>query len=138
LRDTFATWTTRAQFIFSSTLQSLVAATWSDAFGDIGSYTEYDNTDRLDDLSGHDGKKLKYAASPLFTEAASGVPQRVFCDACDTTLYCGVELESPSEIIVRYNGTCPKCEKKLSFDPDRVRLLPYDEYLNGPRTQLRI
>jgi len=57
------------------------------------------------------------------------VPQRVFCDACGATLYDGLELESPSEIILRYNGSCPKCRKGLSFDPDVVKILPYDENL---------
>jgi hypothetical protein len=65
------------------------------------------------------------------------VPQRVFCDACGATLYDGLELESPSEVILRYNGTCPKCEKSLSFDPDTVRILPYDEYLTRPRAGRR-
>ena len=57
------------------------------------------------------------------------VPQRVFCDACGAALYDGLELESPSEIILRYNGTCPKCQKSLSYEPNKVKILPYDEYL---------
>jgi hypothetical protein len=61
------------------------------------------------------------------------MPQRVFCDACGASLYDGPELESPTEIILRYNGMCPKCEKRLSFDPDAVRVPPYDEYLTRPR-----
>jgi RNase P subunit RPR2 len=54
------------------------------------------------------------------------MPQRVFCDACGATLYDGPELESPTEIIQRYNGTCPKCQKKLSFEPESVKIVPYD------------
>ena len=54
------------------------------------------------------------------------MPQRVFCDACGATLYDGPELESPTEIIQRYSGACPKCQKKLSFEPESVKILPYD------------
>jgi ribosomal protein S27AE len=63
------------------------------------------------------------------------VPQRVFCGACGATLYDGVELESPSEIIRRYNGTCPKCQNSLSFEPERVKILPYDENLSRPKAK---
>ena len=69
-------------------------------------------------------------ASQSFTEAAV-VPMRVFCDACDATLYDGPELQSPSDIIRRYNGACPKCQKSLSYEADRVRILSYDEYLTS-------
>ncbi|MCJ7455479.1 hypothetical protein MUP07_01885 [Candidatus Bathyarchaeota archaeon] len=55
------------------------------------------------------------------------MPQRVFCHACGATLYDGVELESPTEIIQRYNGACPKCQRKLSFEPETVKILPVDE-----------
>jgi RNase P subunit RPR2 len=55
------------------------------------------------------------------------MPQRVFCDACGATLYDGLELESPTEIIQRYNGICPKCQKKLSFEPETVKILPYGD-----------
>jgi RNase P subunit RPR2 len=54
------------------------------------------------------------------------MPQRVFCDVCGATLYDGLELESPSEIIQRYNGICPKCQKKLSFEPETVKILPHN------------
>ena len=55
------------------------------------------------------------------------MPQHVFCEACGATLYDGLELESPSEIILRYSGSCPECQKRLSFEPERVKILPYDE-----------
>lgn len=58
------------------------------------------------------------------------MPQHVFCDACGAILYDGLELESPSEIILRYNGGCPKCRKRLSFDPDTIKMLPYEENLS--------
>jgi hypothetical protein len=52
------------------------------------------------------------------------MPQRVFCHACGATLYDGLELESPTEIIQRYNGTCPKC---LSFEPEAVKIIPSED-----------
>jgi RNase P subunit RPR2 len=69
-------------------------------------------------------------ASRSFAEAAV-VPERVFCDACGAILYDGPELESPSDVIRRYYGACPKCQKSLSYEADRVRILSYDEYLTG-------
>ena len=66
--------------------------------------------------------------SQPFTEAAV-LPERVFCDACGAILYDGPELESPIEIIQRYNGICPKCQKALSYEVDRVGIVPYDENL---------
>jgi RNase P subunit RPR2 len=66
--------------------------------------------------------------SQPFTEAAV-LPERVFCDACGAILYDGPELESPIEIIQRYNGICPKCQKALSYQVDRVGIVPYDENL---------
>ena len=71
---------------------------------------------------------IRHLISESFTEAAV-LPERVFCDACGAILYDGSELESPIEIIQRYNGTCPKCQKTLSYDVDRVEILPYDENL---------
>ena len=50
------------------------------------------------------------------------MPLRVFCKACSATLYDGLELESPTEIINRYNGVCPKCSKQLKFEPEKVRI----------------
>ncbi|MFQ6085337.1 MAG: hypothetical protein ACE5OY_03610 [Candidatus Bathyarchaeia archaeon] len=46
--------------------------------------------------------------------------QRIVCDNCQHILYEGGELRSPSEIIQEYNGTCPKCGKKLRFNPNSV------------------
>jgi len=75
------------------------------------------------------GKKLRIRYTSSQSLEAAGVPQRVFCDACGTTLYDGPELESPSEIILRYNGACPKCQRSLSYESNRVKILPHDEYL---------
>jgi RNase P subunit RPR2 len=56
------------------------------------------------------------------------MPQRIYCSGCQTTLYDGLELESPTEIIYRHNGVCPKCSKKLTFDPDAVKTIPDYEH----------
>jgi len=50
------------------------------------------------------------------------MPMRAYCSGCNTTLYDGLELESPTEIIQRYNGVCPKCSKQLKFEPEKVRI----------------
>jgi RNase P subunit RPR2 len=50
------------------------------------------------------------------------MPQKIICSECQTVLYEGLELESPSEIIQRNNGTCPKCGKKLDYDTNNLDL----------------
>lgn len=55
------------------------------------------------------------------------MPQRIYCGGCDATLYDGLELESPHEIIERYHGSCPKCSKQLKFDPDKVKFDKFNE-----------
>jgi len=62
--------------------------------------------------------------------------QRVFCETCGAILYEGLELEAPSVIILRYNGTCPNCQKTLSFEVEKVRILPYDEHLTRPKAEV--
>jgi rubredoxin len=52
------------------------------------------------------------------------MPQKIVCQECGATLYDDFELESPVEIMQRYNGYCPKCNKKLDFDPDDVKIVP--------------
>jgi len=52
------------------------------------------------------------------------MPQRVFCQNCGFTLYEGTELTPPEEIVQRFNGKCPKCGKKLSFNPTNVDIKP--------------
>lgn len=52
------------------------------------------------------------------------MPQRVLCSKCGAVLYEGVELTPPDEIVQRFNGKCPKCGKKLSFNPTNVDVKP--------------
>ena len=44
------------------------------------------------------------------------MPQRVSCSQCGYVLFEGLELTAPDEIIQRFDGRCPKCGKKLSFE----------------------
>jgi len=52
------------------------------------------------------------------------MPQKIVCQECGATLYDDFELESPTEIMQRYNGYCPKCNKKLNFDSNNVKIIP--------------
>lgn len=60
-------------------------------------------------------------------------PQQVLCDKCGEILYQGNELKSPEEIHQMYNGTCPKCGRKLSLVPQKVRVLPASARTHEPR-----
>jgi Zn finger protein HypA/HybF involved in hydrogenase expression len=50
------------------------------------------------------------------------MPQRVQCQKCGSLLYEGIELTPPDEIIQRFDGRCPKCGKKLSFEHGNVNI----------------
>ncbi|HET7405041.1 MAG TPA: hypothetical protein VFJ63_02900 [Candidatus Bathyarchaeia archaeon] len=39
-------------------------------------------------------------------------------------LYSGLELETPSEIIQRNGGYCPKCGNKLNFTIEALKIHP--------------
>jgi len=55
------------------------------------------------------------------------LPQRIACGNCGAILYSGLELESPMEIMQRYNGICPKCRKRLNFDTETIKIIPVAE-----------
>lgn len=55
------------------------------------------------------------------------MPQKILCAECGSILYHGLELETPNEIIQRHNGICPQCKKKLLFETEKVRIVPYEE-----------
>jgi DNA-directed RNA polymerase subunit RPC12/RpoP len=55
------------------------------------------------------------------------MPQKILCTSCNTPLYDGFELESPLEIIQRNGGACPKCGRKLTFDPDAIKIIPVEQ-----------
>ena len=48
--------------------------------------------------------------------------QRTWCSECDYLLYEGDVLKGPSDIIEKYNGRCPSCNKKLEFTSDSVKI----------------
>jgi DNA-directed RNA polymerase subunit RPC12/RpoP len=50
------------------------------------------------------------------------IPQLVICEQCGATLYNGIDLKPPDEIIQEYDGKCPKCGKKLSFTPKNIEV----------------
>jgi Zn/Cd-binding protein ZinT len=56
------------------------------------------------------------------------MPLKLTCHKCNYVLYEGDILKSPSDIINKYNGKCPKCNRKLSgFNKDWFSVYPYDE-----------
>lgn len=54
----------------------------------------------------------------------NSLPQRIMCSKCGDLLYAGLELETPSEVIQRNGGYCPKCGKKLGFDTETLKIIP--------------
>jgi len=76
--------------------------------------------------------RLKYGAAFRIAlgKREERMPQKILCTGCNTILYDGFELESPLEIIQRNNGVCPKCGRKLGFDPDAIRIIPTSEMRN--------
>lgn len=48
------------------------------------------------------------------------MPQKIICSECSYRLYEGDILRSPQDIIKKYGGRCPRCNKKLSFSPSGV------------------
>lgn len=55
------------------------------------------------------------------------MPQRVTCAECNNLLYEGDLLKSPQDIIKKYDGRCPSCNRKLNFDSNGVNITPYNE-----------
>jgi DNA-directed RNA polymerase subunit M/transcription elongation factor TFIIS len=55
------------------------------------------------------------------------MPQKIFCNECGSILYHGLELETPLEIIQRHNGVCPQCKRKLDFETEKLKIIPYEE-----------
>jgi len=59
------------------------------------------------------------------------MPQQVLCDECGEVLYQGSDLKSPEEIHLMYNGKCPKCGRKLSLIPQKIKVLPVGSASRG-------
>ena len=52
------------------------------------------------------------------------MPQTVTCSQCGTILHKGLELKPADEIMQQIGGLCPKCGRKLSFNPGNVEISP--------------
>jgi DNA-directed RNA polymerase subunit RPC12/RpoP len=48
------------------------------------------------------------------------MPQKIVCRECGEVLYESYELKPPEEIIEQLGGTCPRCGKKLKFNPNDI------------------
>lgn len=55
------------------------------------------------------------------------LPQRVTCSECNQVLYEGDILKSPQDIIKKFDGRCPKCNRKLDFSTGGVSIYPSEE-----------
>jgi len=55
------------------------------------------------------------------------MPQRVTCAECNHLLYEGDILKSPQDIIKKFDGRCPKCNRKLVFASAGISISPYTE-----------
>lgn len=56
-------------------------------------------------------------------KVAMDLPQNVRCSKCRAILYSGLELESPADVMQRYNNVCPKCGKPLEFSIKNIKIL---------------
>ncbi|MBS7652179.1 MAG: hypothetical protein QXD04_02150 [Candidatus Bathyarchaeia archaeon] len=54
------------------------------------------------------------------------MPQQIICSDCGCVLYEGEVIKSPYEIIRKFNSRCPKCNRKLSFSPENVKVVLWD------------
>jgi len=52
------------------------------------------------------------------------LPQKIKCSHCEELLYNDEDLESPFEIMKKFNGLCPKCNNKLHFEVKNVKIVP--------------
>lgn len=55
------------------------------------------------------------------------MPQRVSCSECNHLLYEGDILKSPQDILKKYDGRCPNCNRKLGFTTGAVSIYPCEE-----------
>jgi len=55
------------------------------------------------------------------------VLQKIVCSECGYCLYEGDLLKPLQDIIKKYGGRCPKCNKKLVFSPSEVSVIPFEK-----------
>ena len=48
------------------------------------------------------------------------MPQKIICGNCGEVFYDGFDLKPPDDILQQLKGVCPKCGRKLVFDPKNV------------------
>jgi DNA-directed RNA polymerase subunit RPC12/RpoP len=58
------------------------------------------------------------------------LPQKVTCAECNHLLYEANILKSPQDIIKKFDGRCPECNRKLSFEAKAISIGPYNEKSN--------
>ena len=51
----------------------------------------------------------------------------MLCSECSYLLYEGDILKSPQDIIKKFDGRCPKCNRKLNFSIDSVTIAPCED-----------
>ena len=61
------------------------------------------------------------------------MPQRIFCSECGHCLYEGEILKSPQDVLKKYDGRCPSCNKRLSFSPGGVLVSPIEKEDNSSK-----
>jgi predicted nucleic-acid-binding Zn-ribbon protein len=55
------------------------------------------------------------------------LPESVICEKCGNVFYVGNELRLPEDFIQQNDGQCPKCGKKLTFNPEKVEIKIVEE-----------
>ena len=50
------------------------------------------------------------------------MPQKIVCGGCNEVFYEGTDLRLPEELIQQFKGICPKCGRKLTFEPKNIEI----------------
>ncbi len=67
------------------------------------------------------------------------MPQKIVCEECGFSLYEGAEVKQPIEIILQYDGKCPKCGKDLEYNVSNIQVNLIDkerEVPSHPRSRI--
>ncbi|MGQ9719463.1 MAG: hypothetical protein ACUVWK_06485 [Nitrososphaerales archaeon] len=54
------------------------------------------------------------------------MPFEIVCNNCGTSLYSGMDLKYPSNILKLYNGRCKKCGEALSLRDFVTEVIPIE------------
>ncbi len=55
------------------------------------------------------------------------MPQTVTCSECNHLLYESNILKGPQDIIKKFDGRCPECNRELSFDAKAISIYSGNE-----------